>query len=265
MESFPSRRPTFNRSRPPSSGSPRTNRISPFTCHPAFWAPPHFFAMSLKTTGPSRLAAFPKRVAHLRKSADLGRGSRAHYPPRPLSRPPTTSTTPPSSSTTASSSSSSSLSQQSSKARLAVGLPPPPRTSSPQPSRSAETAPSTSRQRVSTQQRLVFDSGAYGIPKSGNGTASIEIGMGRLALVQPGVGGAGATSTSSAACGAASATATDDLCHSVGEDAYFRKGDALGVFDGVGGWKTKNVVGADAGQSHPCPCLFRRSSVNCSS
>jgi hypothetical protein len=40
-----------------------------------------------------------------------------------------------------------------------------------------------------------------------------------------------------------------EVCERVGEDAYFRKGDALGIADGVGGWKAKGVPGADAGTS----------------
>lgn len=206
--------------------------------------------MSLKTTGPSKLAGLPKRVAHLRKN-EFGRPSfyRASYPP---SRPPTTSTTTspspaPSPSPSATSSSSSSL-PTSTKARLAVGLPP--RSVSPHP-RQPDVGESTYRpeRRSHQQSRLVFDTGAFGIPKSGGGTgAALEIGIGRLGLG----GGGGAASSCGGGAGARTSTSSngDHVCERVGEDAYFRKGDAIGIADGVGGWKAKQLPGADAGSSH---------------
>ena len=79
--------------------------------------------------------------------------------------------------------------------------------------------------------------------------------MGRL-----GLGGAARTSSSSH-----SGQEEEDVCERVGEDAYFRKGDAIGIADGVGGWKAKQISGADAGTSDSSPSLlsfcFRRSSV----
>ena len=170
---------------PPSSGSPT---------HP-------LNNMSLKTTGPSRIVALPKRVARL-KLETASRASPASYPPPPrlqsshsnsttCSPSPSPAPTSPSSSTTSSNSSSSNGAQ---KSRIGtVGLPPRSVSPHPKPPEPSKTSGYARRPSASThaQSRLVFDTGAFGIPKGGVTGSTAVAGA---ALDRLGLGGGGGAS-----------------------------------------------------------------------